>query len=122
MCSSIWHTDEGLELYCVGELPSPIHYSRECERYLLPTLVSSEVEERDEKMEKVSQRDRHMGRREAKFSCTSQNTFVLALSSVFSLSRVYLCDVNICVLVSVVVLVAINEAKVDMRLCTYLYL
>lgn len=89
MCSSIWHTDQGLELYCVGELPSPIHYSRECERYLLPTLVFSEVEKRDEKMEKVSQRERERHRekkREKVFIlvsecvCTGVKHFVLIVT------------------------------------------
>lgn len=110
MCSSIWHTDEGLELYCVGELPSPIHYSGECERYLLPTLVSSEVEKRDEKMEKVSHRETYREKREKVFIhvsewvCTGIKHFVL-----------HLYDVNICVSLSVAVLVTTNEAKVDMK-------
>lgn len=41
--------------------------------------------------------------------------FVLVLSILFSLSHEYLYDVNICVSLSVVVLVTTNEAKVDMR-------
>lgn len=46
--------------YCVGELPGPIHYSGECERYLLPRLLSLWDEgksEEDEKMKIEKQRE-----------------------------------------------------------------
>lgn len=46
--------------YCVGELPGPIHYSGECERYLLPRLLSlwdGGEREEDEKMKIEKQRE-----------------------------------------------------------------